>query len=513
MAERKSGPVKPPVIDLKARDAMAEQGPEAPARRGGRAKTARRGAKPDDDARPGDAEAPAAAAPAGGSSDASGTAPEGTEGAAPAGRPTDDAGTPRAAEAPPPEPPGPALPPEDNLAGAKPAPDTEPAPDNEPTQAPLPPPPPRPPARLAMPWSAISIAAVAGALLGAGLTYLAANWIALPTEAPPFDDPGPAVTALAERTARLESRLASVEETALDTQMSLDATLVQLDTLGSDLRGAIDELRAAIPEAQDPVDLAAIEEQLQNLDSRVTAIAAGASSDDASALADSLANIEAALADLTVRMGTVDERVAAADDGLTALRGELDDAKAAIAAQNRSLAGADVGPAVKLPLIVSGLEAAFAGGRPYDAELAGLMALLPDLTVPAAVAENAETGLARPDALLARFEDRLPAILAGRTAESTGNWTADALEWAKALLALRPSEEIEGSTPEAVVSRLEGAVERRNYAAAAALLGQLPAPMREAAGEVGADVAALAEAEAFVASLRAEALAPAEPSN
>src|SRR5690606_5109233 len=126
---------------------------------------------------------------------------------------------------------------------------------------------------------------------------------------------------------------------------------------------------------------------------------------------------------------------------------------------------------------------------------------------------HAEAGLVRPDALVARFETALPDIIAGRIGESTGDWAQDAVEWAKALLALRPAEEMEGSTPEAIVSRLEAAMKRRDFVAAAALLAQLPAPMRQAAGEVGTEIAAHAQASEFVAALRAQALTAAEPGN
>lgn len=489
MAERKSGPVKPPVIDLEARDASREDSRAAAAKRTARARTARRSPRPSEDPA-----APADAAEAG--------VPE-SPGAIPPEKPS-----PATGEAPGSEP---ARPVRSQTAKAAPA-QSAPA-QSAPAETPPPPPRPRPPARLAMPWSAISIATIAGAVLGAGLTYTAANWIALPVQAPPFADPGPSLAALTEQTAALDTRLGLVEGTARRTQVSLDATLVQLDGLETRVSQSLDELRAAIPEAQAPLDLGAIEEQLANLESRVTAIAAGASSDDAAALAQSLTNIEASLANVTAGLDAATARLSASDGTLETLRTELDEAKAAIAAQTRTLAGADVGPAVRLPLIVSGLEAAFATGRPYRAELDGLMLLLPDLSVPAPVADNAAAGLPRPDAILARFEERLPAILAGRTAESTGDWAQDAIEWAKALLALRPAEEMEGSTPEAIVSRLEGAMERRDFTAATALLAQLPAPMREASGEVGTDVVALATAETFVAGLRAEALAPAEPAN
>src|SRR5690606_4302842 len=55
--------------------------------------------------------------------------------------------------------------------------------------APEAPRPPRPLARLAMPWSAISIAAIGGAVLGTLLTYAAVNVVALPDTRPPITDP------------------------------------------------------------------------------------------------------------------------------------------------------------------------------------------------------------------------------------------------------------------------------------------------------------------------------------
>ncbi len=44
---------------------------------------------------------------------------------------------------------------------------------------------------------------------------------------------------------------------------------------------------------------------------------------------------------------------------------QLAEAKTAIAAQNTQLSGVAIAPVVRLPLIVSGLESAFATGRPY----------------------------------------------------------------------------------------------------------------------------------------------------
>ena len=377
-----------------------------------------------------------------------------------------------------------------------------------PPQTPAPPMPPRPQARLAMPWSAISIATVAGTLLGTGLTYLLASWIALPSSGPRFDDPAPVLAEQAGRLDGLEQRFAAVEESALDTRVSLDATITQLDSGFAEVRTSLQDLRAAIP-APTTVDLSGIEEQLRTLENRVDAVGAGASSADAGALAESLATIEQDLAALTARMAEIDQQFAAADSAIASFSADLSAAKSAIASQNLSLGSADLAPAIRLPLVVSGLEAAFAAGRPYAAELQSLTTILPDLEIPAAIAAADDDGLARPDDLAGRFAAAVPDILAGRTHSATGDWSQDALEWAKALLALRPAGEMEGDSPEAIVSRLEAAMRRRDFVAASALLGQLPEPMRLAAGPLAGEIEVHAQAEAFVAGLRTQALKPA----
>lgn len=504
MAESKSGPVKPPVIDLKARETTEtpdaeEKAPateETPRRKsaGSRRSRSRSTAAKTESAGTG-APTPSEAAP-----DKAPSKPAATSDAPAPSEPSE----PKAASASAAEEP---TAPRDTVM------DSEVPPADEPPPGATIPPPPRPPARLAMPWSAISIAALGGAVLGAGLTYLAANWIALPQQDPPFADPTPALEELTGVAESLAARLAAVEETARTTRVSLDATLAQFDATTAQLGQQIADVRASIPEPQ-TVDLSAIESDLEALDGRVAAIAAGASSEDASALAENLGAMERTLAALSDRLDDFEGTVQAGDGRIADLAAQLEEARAAIAAQTRTLGGADIGPAVKLPLIVSGLEAAFATGRPYQAELDGLISLLPDLSIPQVIAAEAASGLARPDAIAARFEAALPDIIAGRTRESTGDLAQDAIEWAKALLALRPAEEIEGDTPEAIVSRLEAAIDRRDFVGAATELAQLPAPMRDAAGDVGRDIAAHAQAETFIVRLRTEALAPAtEPAS
>jgi hypothetical protein len=462
MAERKSGPVKPPVIDLKARD--ASQPAEGAATKSASTKPATQKPKPE-----------------------------------PAPVPTAETTAPEAAptEAPAPE----TTPTEAPVAEPKPEP-VRPMPT-----PPIPPAPPVRQAKLAMPWSAISIAAIGGALLGTALTYSLVNLVPMPSNAPVIADPTERLAELSDRLGALEGRIPALEAGSTATNAALDGAARQAAETGaglSALETRLAEVQASIPAASE-VDLGPITTQLDTLESRVTAIAAGASSADAAALANSLNTIEATVAELAARLDAADDRLSQIDS----IAAELDTAKAAIAAQNQTLGGANIGPAVKLPLVVSGLETAFSAGRPYVDELESLRALLPDLAVPAAVSAAAETGLTRADALASTFNAAVPTILAARAAQSTGDWGKDAIEWAKGLLALRPTGEMQGNTPDAIVSRLEAAVERHDFTAAATLFGQLPEPMQSVAADIATDIRAHATADSFLAGLRAQALAPA----
>jgi len=363
------------------------------------------------------------------------------------------------------------------------------------------PPPPRPLARLAMPWSAITIAAVAGAVLGTVLTYVAVNFIALPDNRPLIADPSARLAAQDAAIADLTTRLAAAEAANQATETSVGQAVAKA---ASDL-DALRQQVAAIPTPA-AIDLAPLQAQVASLEDRIAAIGAGASGADATALAATISGLESGIGEVRAALETLSRRTGTVEATVATLRGEVDATKSAVAAQTSMIGTSDIGPAVRLPLMVSGIESAFANGRPFSAELGGLTTLLPDLAVPDTMRAAASAGLPRPDAVATAFTEAVPAILAGRTATGSGDLTQDALDWAKGLLALRPVEETEGTTPEAIVSRLEAAVGRRDFVAAAALLDLLPEPMQAGAGTTATDIRTLAAADGFIAALRAKAL-------
>jgi hypothetical protein len=352
-------------------------------------------------------------------------------------------------------------------------------------------------------WRVLVAVAVAGAVLGTLLTYGLGTVLPLPARLPPMPpDLTAFVNTQGEQITTLTEQVGALQQAGKKTQVSLDATIAQLDSDMSAIGKRIDELNANMPVPGVPVDLTPLQTEIKTLKAQIDALAAGASGTDAGAIAQNLNTLETSVASLTTRLNGVDQTVAA-------LRTDLDAARKSLSDHIRAALPNEAGPAMKLPLILSGLESALEAGKPFQEELTALRRVLPDLAVPAELMAAAPNGLARPDALMARFESVVPAMLAAREPAS-GDWTQTAVDWAKSLLALRPASEEPGDSPEAVVSRLEAAMGRRDYAAAHELMARLPAPMQQAAGDVAPEIAAHAEAEALVAEVRTRALSATE---
>lgn len=333
-------------------------------------------------------------------------------------------------------------------------------------------------------------AALLGGLLGLGAAYGLAYSGYWPEQPAPVVTPDP-------RLAAFERSIAELETVTGTTQSEL-ARLTQRVA-------ALEQAEPAAPAAQDDIaasDIAALQERIAALAERLDALET-APAEEAAPQIDSGA-IEALRGDLSAMSTRLDEvagRVGSIEANLRQLDNSVADNSAALASQP-----GDIGAVLQLPLILSGLETAFATGRPYEAELATLRAATPDAEIPTLIANNAAQGLVRPDRVVREFDAVLPAILAGRPSDPNAQWQDGALDWLAGVIALRPTGEIEGDTPQAITSRLIGAVERRDFVEAQLLLESLPLPMQLAAGPVAAMIAEQAVGEVFLQALRASAL-------
>lgn len=340
------------------------------------------------------------------------------------------------------------------------------------------------PAESVKPAAAQSSGFAFGAALTGGVIGLAAAyglawfglWPSAPAPAPAAD---PRVTQFATAIPELE--------TVTQTTQSELATLTQRV-------GALESSPAdgAAPAAAPEV--ATLEADIAALAQRIDALPAAAPPADTGAISTDIAALATRLDELAARVGT-------AEAGLRTLDTTVSQTSAALAEQP-----SDIGAVLQLPLILSGFETAFATGRPYEAELGALRAAVPNAAIPTPIANAAATGLPRPDTIAQRFAAVLPAIIAGRPADPDAQWQDGALDWFRSAIALRPTGELEGDNPEAVVSRLEGAIARRDFATAESLIATLPEPMRLAAEDVPDMVSTQAEATRFLDTLRAEAL-------
>lgn len=337
------------------------------------------------------------------------------------------------------------------------------------------------PATAVAPQRGFPVAAtLAGGALGLAAAYGLAwfgLWPTTPVPAPPAD---PRLTSFATAIPELET----VTQTTQAELATLNQRIGALETA---------EPAAAAPTAE-PIDLSTIEADIAALAQRIDSVSAPATDTGLDALRTDLAALNARLDELAARLGT-------AEAGLRDLDTTVTETSATLASQPN-----DIGAVLQLPLILSGFETAFATGRPYETELSALRAAVPAAEIPTAIANNAAAGLPRPDIIASRFAEVLPAMLAGRPVDAAAQWQDGALDWFRSAIALRPTGEIEGDGPEAVMSRLEGAIARRDFVSAETLLASLPAPMLAAGGDVPALIATQAEAARFLEALRASAL-------
>ena len=343
-----------------------------------------------------------------------------------------------------------------------------------------PPPPPPPPPRESRPedgkpgrtrvWPLVLAGVIGGVIAtGLGIAYHASGVVPTRSETVAQEalgktnDLAASVAALDKRLADVESKTASLADTNL---ADLAKKVADLETLVNENGTRIGKLEAA--PAQPPAgggsdvvaSLSDIEARLSKLETSVAATTDLASA--VSSLRDRLAPIEASLKDLGSRVDDLATKVSTG--------GESERAARAIA--------------------IGMLQQAARNGGPFTTDLAMLKTLGMD---------NAEIAKLEPLAAkdtpsVAELQKQFPAvadaILSATSAAGPNAGFLDRLgAFGRGLVSVRPTTAISGDSPEAIVSRMQAAVDKGDLAAALSEWKALPAD-GQTASEVWAQAAA-----------------------
>lgn len=325
------------------------------------------------------------------------------------------------------------------------------------------------------PWLAGLLGGVAGLGAAYGLAYLG-MWPS------PAQAPAPADPRLAQFATTIPE-LQTVTSTVQDELSTLNGRVSGLETAVAE-RPAEAAAAPAAPGEDFSDDIAALNARIEELAAAPTPAA------DTGALEALRAQVERLSQQLAENEGRINQTAA-----------DLATLSETATASAQSDSGA-----VRLPLIFSGLESAFASGRSFEPELAALQTAAPDAAIPQAIADKAATGLPRPDNVARQLNAALPDMLAGRPVAADAGWQDATADWFRGVVAMRPAGDVEGEGPDAIVARLEAAVERRDFVGANAEFSALPDTMQSAAGTLGDDIAALAAATTLLTQLRSDAL-------
>lgn len=354
---------------------------------------------------------------------------------------------------------------------------------------PVPPPVPSRPASSSPAW----LAGIVGGVLGFGGAYglAALGYWPGPGIEPPVADP---------RVAQMSTALPELQTVTDTIQSELSVLTNRVGALESapPPEPMVPDSPAAptAPEVTDTARLEALSTEITALQARLDEMAAQSAADT-----DVNTDYAAEITALQSGLSQFEQEANRLRSELEAIGGRVGTLETA----QEASAGADQNQA-RLPLILSSFETAFANGRDYADALRAVDEALPDLTVPSLVAANAAAGIKRPEIIAAEFNAVLPDMLAARPLAGSEGWQGATADWFRGIIALRPTGEVEGNNPEAIIARLEAALARRDFGTAAQEFSLLPESMQAAAGPVAGDIAAQAEASAFLTNLRQTAL-------
>jgi hypothetical protein len=293
----------------------------------------------------------------------------------------------------------------------------------------------------------------------------------------------------------VQARLAALEQATSDA--GAGGNNAALESRLGELASEIEALRSGAGAGTSEPALAAIAARIDEVAGRLGSLE-GQSPVDLSGLETEVAEVREQVAQLAGRVDDLPtaERVAALETSLSDTNEQL----STTAAQVET--AASLGAAVAADALAAALDA----GRPFVTELEALRGLGLDEATLAALAPNAESGLATLGELRSRFENEVAQIdLRSPVPQGTGTFER-LLQSARGLVEVRPANPTEGSDPGAVVARVRGALAAGDLRAALAEWNGLPDDVKARTVDWARAAEARLAADDLVAKLRSEAL-------
>lgn len=346
--------------------------------------------------------------------------------------------------------------------------DPTPMPDSTPA------PPPQPPRR-ASAFTGGLVGGIAALLLG-GL----AQWAGLIPS--PASDP-----------------LDAVSQTAFDTLSQ------RVDALSAADNAVDTSALESVPAMQDQVNgLSQKVTALETLADRITKLEArpvstGGATTGSAAMDSEIASIREEIAALSTDLAEIRTAATAADDRTTTLStdaGTLSDRVSAL--ESRASAG---GPGLDIagPIAAAALKSAMDRGGPFASELETYAKVTKDTETVEKLRGFAATGVPTSTQLLAEFSAVADTIITTTAAPSESSGFVDRLMTsAKGLVKVRPIGDVEGTSPEAIVARIEARLQRGDLEAAMTELKTLPLAGLETAKDFSARLQARIDANRLI---------------
>ena len=257
-----------------------------------------------------------------------------------------------------------------------------------------------------------------------------------------------------------------------DLQATVDSLSSELESLRAEYASLQETVAAAAgaeqPDAASSSDLAALREQVAAIEASVSA------EPDTSGLDDVRGEIEA----LTADRASLTERIDAIEAALAEPGAEAEVASA---------------------LAAAGLKAAIDRGGSFEGELEAYTASAQDGGVAETLQPFAAEGVPTREQIVERFPSEAREMLAASMGAAASDGVIDRLmSSALSVVTVRPTGEVEGDYPKAIIARMEARLTEGDFEAALAEWEKLPETARSVSDDYAADIRSRLEADRIV---------------